>query len=214
MRQLLKLSSKCEDHLYVWNVYWSTSDSLLIVLVPTYYHPGQSKNSSHNTILSSFTIRNPDFPISIALFVSFPLRLRQGCRLVSWYVLIFFARLFVLALGLGKSYKNDTLRSFFCHQSLHFFYGLGALVSPVIAEPFLRSACADGHFQKNIFGWTLENSTLETLLTYSVDGMQFNVTLNETISRGAFPKHIHTKSLVQYAYWLVALLQVSVPVSS
>lgn len=95
-------------------------------------------------------------------------------------------------------------------QSLHFFYGLGALVSPVIAEPFLRSACADGHFQKNIFGWTLENSTLETLLTYSVDGMQFNVTLNETISRGALPKHIHTKSLVQYAYWLVALLQLPV----
>ena len=97
----------------------------------------------------------------------------------------------------------------FC-QSLHFFYGLGALVSPVIAEPFLRSACADGHFQSNIFGWSLENSTLVTYMTYSVDGMEVNMTLlNETISRVSVPRHYHTKSFVQYAYWLVALLQVS-----
>jgi len=96
-------------------------------------------------------------------------------------------------------------------QSLHFFYGLGALVSPVIAEPFLRSACADGHFQSNIFGWSLENSTLVTYMTYSVDGMEVNMTLlNETISRVSVPRHYHTKSFVQYAYWLVALLQVPV----
>ena len=96
------------------------------------------------------------------------------------------------------------------YQSLHFFYGLGALVSPVIAEPFLRSACADGHFQSNIFGWSLENSTLVTYMTYSVDGMEVNMTLlNETISRVSVPRHYHTKSFVQYAYWLVALLQVS-----
>ena len=101
-------------------------------------------------------------------------------------------------------------KRFSCHQSLHFFYGLGALVSPVIAEPFLRSACADGHFQRNIFGWTLENSTLESYMTYSVDGIQVNMTLlNTTISRVSVPRHYHTKSFVQYAYWLVALLQVS-----
>lgn len=98
------------------------------------------------------------------------------------------------------------------HQSLHFFYGLGALVSPVIAEPFLRSACTDGHFQSNIFGWTLENSTLEGLMEeYSIDGLQVNMTaLNETMSQVS--RHYHTKSFVQYAYWLIALLQVSVPV--
>ena len=101
----------------------------------------------------------------------------------------------------------------FCLQSLHFFYGLGALVSPVIAEPFLRSACSDGHFKTNIFGWTLENSTLERLSEYSVDGfpdIDVNLTiLNETISQMMGPRHYHTKSFVQYAYWLVALLQVS-----
>ena len=101
----------------------------------------------------------------------------------------------------------------FCLQSLHFFYGLGALVSPVIAEPFLRSACSDGHFKSNIFGWTLENSTLERLSEYSVDGfpdIDVNLTiLNETISQMMGPRHYHTKSFVQYAYWLVALLQVS-----
>jgi len=82
-------------------------------------------------------------------------------------------------------------------------------VSPVIAEPFLRSACADGHFQSNIFGWTLENSTLEGLMEYSIDGLQVNMTaLNETMSQVS--RHYHTKSFVQYAYWLIALLQVSV----
>ena len=101
---------------------------------------------------------------------------------------------------------------FFSHQSLHFFYGLGALVSPVIAEPFLRSACADGHFQSNIFGWTLENSTLEGLMEeYSIDGLQVNMTaLNETMSQVS--RHYHTKSFVQYAYWLIALLQVCLSV--
>lgn len=99
-------------------------------------------------------------------------------------------------------------------QSLHFFYGLGALVSPVIAEPFLRSACSDGHFKSNIFGWTLENSTLERLSEYSVNGfpdIDVNLTiLNETISQMMGPRHYHTKSFVQYAYWLVALLQIPV----
>ena len=48
-------------------------------------------------------------------------------------------------------------------------------------------------------------------MTYNVDGMEVNVTLlNETISRVSVPRHYHTKSFVQYAYWLVALLQVSV----
>ena len=97
------------------------------------------------------------------------------------------------------------------HQSLHFFYGLGALVSPVIAEPFLRSACTDGHFQSNIFGWTLENSTLEGLMEYNIDGLQVNMTaLNETMSQAS--RHYHTKPFVQYAYWLIALLQVRMPV--
>lgn len=110
------------------------------------------------------------------------------------------------------SFKYSSNSSFLLiSQSLHFFYGLGALVSPVIAEPFLRSACADGHFQSNIFGWTLENSTLESYITYNVDGVKFNVTmLNDTISRVSLPRHYRTKSFVQYAYWLVALLQVCV----
>ena len=44
---------------------------------------------------------------------------------------------------------------------------------------------------------------------YNVDGVKFNVTLvNETVSRVSLPRHYHTKSYVQYAYWLVALLQV------
>ena len=103
---------------------------------------------------------------------------------------------------------------FSCYQSLHFFYGLGALVSPVIAEPFLRSACTDGHFQSNIFGWTLENSTLESIMEYSVDGVQVNMTaLNVTMLQAPTPRHYHTKSFVQYAYWLIALLQVCVCLS-
>ena len=34
--------------------------------------------------------------------------------------------------------------------------------------------------------------------------------LNDTVSRVSLPRHYHTKSFVQYAYWLVALLQVCV----
>ena len=50
-------------------------------------------------------------------------------------------------------------------------------------------------------------------MMYNVDGMEVNVTLlNETISRVSVPRHYHTKSFVQYAYWLVALLQVSMSV--
>ena len=126
----------------------------------------------------------------------------------------FCASLFSVSLTslLHHHLNNHRSSSFlFISQSLHFFYGLGALVSPVIAEPFLRSACADGHFQSNIFGWTLENSTLESYITYKVDGVKFNVTmLNDTVSRVSLPRHYHTKSFVQYAYWLVALLQVCV----
>lgn len=48
-------------------------------------------------------------------------------------------------------------------------------------------------------------------MEYSIDGLQVNMTaLNETMSQVS--RHYHTKSFVQYAYWLIALLQVSVSV--
>lgn len=51
-------------------------------------------------------------------------------------------------------------------------------------------------------------------MEYSVvDGMRVNITtFNETMSQAATPRHYHTKSFVQYAYWVIALLQVSVSV--
>ena len=46
-------------------------------------------------------------------------------------------------------------------------------------------------------------------MEYNIDGLQVNMTaLNETMSQVS--RHYHTKSFVQYAYWLIALLQVSV----
>lgn len=48
-------------------------------------------------------------------------------------------------------------------------------------------------------------------MEYNIDGMQVNMTaLNETMSQVS--RHYHTKSFVQYAYWLIALLQVRMPV--
>lgn len=46
-------------------------------------------------------------------------------------------------------------------------------------------------------------------MEYNIDGLQVNMTaLNETMSQVS--RHYHTKSFVQYAYWLIALLQVRV----
>ena len=48
-------------------------------------------------------------------------------------------------------------------------------------------------------------------MMYTVDGLEVNLTsLNDTIPGVSLPRHYHTKSFVQYAYWIVALLQVSV----
>ena len=48
-------------------------------------------------------------------------------------------------------------------------------------------------------------------MEYNIDGLQVNMTaLNETMSQVS--RHYHTKSFVQYAYWLIALLQVRMPV--
>lgn len=48
-------------------------------------------------------------------------------------------------------------------------------------------------------------------MEYNIDGLQVNMTaLNETMSQAS--RHYHTKSFVQYAYWLIALLQVRMPV--
>ncbi|KAK3700702.1 hypothetical protein QZH41_015649, partial [Actinostola sp. cb2023] len=98
-------------------------------------------------------------------------------------------------------------------QTLHFFYGIGALLSPVIAEPFLRSACHGGHFESNIFGWTLENTTfteefLNDLVYNYVNITQLNFT---RVSRVTLIKN-NTKPFVQYAYWIVASLALPVQV--
>ena len=50
-------------------------------------------------------------------------------------------------------------------------------------------------------------------MEYNIDGLQVNMTaLNKTMSQVS--RHYHTKSFVQYAYWLIALLQVRMPVFS
>ena len=95
-------------------------------------------------------------------------------------------------------------------QALHFFYGLGALLSPVISEPFLRNACEGGHFESNIFGWTLENSSMANELLTDLERHAINLThiINVTSTPMTRVNQQHSKPFVQYAYWLVALLQV------
>ncbi|EDO45309.1 predicted protein, partial [Nematostella vectensis] len=114
-------------------------------------------------------------------------------------------------MGIIDTVANSVLIKIHGRKALHFFYGLGALMSPVISEPFLRDSCKGVHFKKNIFGWTLENSTLvedllEELIVHGGNFSQLNITGQQfTTSIKA-----HAPSFVQYAFWSVASLQIPV----
>lgn len=78
-------------------------------------------------------------------------------------------------------------------QALHFFIGLGALISPLVADPFLtEGSCVLNttwtpnyhHFQQN------GSERLEPISTYSVQG------------------EAEGPSNVSYAFWIMAMINV------
>lgn len=82
-------------------------------------------------------------------------------------------------------------------QALHFFIGLGALISPLVADPFLtEGSCilnstgtpSYDHFPKNTSG---QEAALDPVSTYGA----------QAEGRGL--------SSVSYAFWIMALINVS-----
>ena len=84
-------------------------------------------------------------------------------------------------------------------QVLHFFIGLGALVSPLVADPFL----ADDNCVKN---GTETSSNLHHLRN-SLAG-------KGTVLHNVSHYNLHTQGMVttniSYAFWIMALINVSV----
>ncbi|XP_040889644.1 major facilitator superfamily domain-containing protein 4A isoform X2 [Toxotes jaculatrix] len=107
-------------------------------------------------------------------------------------------------LQLVKLYQKD---SAIFLQALHFFIGLGALVSPLVADPFLaEDSCVLGA------NWTANSSTSSDLqhLRSSLAG---HGTALHNISQ--YP--LHTEGVVitrvSYAFWIMALINLPVPVA-
>lgn len=92
-------------------------------------------------------------------------------------------------------------------QVLHFFVGFGALLSPLIADPFLSEAnCFPANSTANV------TSRSHLFHASPVLGQHHAATQpwsNQTIPR--LPPKDSTENHVSYAFWIMALINVSVP---
>ena len=83
-------------------------------------------------------------------------------------------------------------------QGVHFFYGFGAFLSPLVARPFLRKEC------------TYE---VNTTTFYTSPVQTHNLTFDNTTGYW-YSKYVEHKndssSDVMYAYWITALSHVSI----
>jgi len=80
-------------------------------------------------------------------------------------------------------------------QALHFAYGVGGFLSPLIARPFLRSRCVlVVNYTTIIDEWPYANST---------SGIDNSTHIFHT------QEEMHRDTHVRWAYWIVALLHVS-----
>ena len=88
-------------------------------------------------------------------------------------------------------------------QVLHFFVGLGALLSPLIADPFLSEAnCFPANNTANA---TSRSHGSRVLSQHHAAAQPW---INQTIPRLP-PKEV-TENHVSYAFWIMALINVSV----
>lgn len=81
-------------------------------------------------------------------------------------------------------------------QALHFFIGLGALVSPLIAEPFISEHCLGSN--------STENAT--EILHHFRSSDRSPVILAESSSHSEL---VEEKASVSYAFWIMAVINVS-----
>ncbi|XP_076862542.1 major facilitator superfamily domain-containing protein 4A isoform X2 [Brachyhypopomus gauderio] len=102
-------------------------------------------------------------------------------------------------LQLVKIYQKDSTVFL---QALHFFVGLGALVSPLIADPFLSETdCVLGNA-------TINSSSTVRHLRNKLSGRHIHNVSNI---------HFHTEGQVltnvSYAFWIMALINLPVPIA-
>ncbi|TNN57066.1 Major facilitator superfamily domain-containing protein 4B [Liparis tanakae] len=88
-------------------------------------------------------------------------------------------------------------------QALHFFIGFGALVSPLIADPFLSETGCGNHTGN------------ETVTIHHHRNMLRNSPIAEhNITQSLLPPEGgHEESIVHYAFWIMALINLPVPLA-
>ena len=96
----------------------------------------------------------------------------------------------------------DIFFSFFFLQALHFFYGLGAFISPIVAEPFiLNEDCTP----------LINNSTVGDEPIIPIE--RRDVAVTESVDEGgSFDtlEEAREKTHVKFAFWIMAMIQVSI----
>ncbi|XP_060750257.1 major facilitator superfamily domain-containing protein 4B [Tachysurus vachellii] len=96
-------------------------------------------------------------------------------------------------------YKKD---SAIFLQALHFFIGFGALVSPLIADPFLTEHCHSIN--------STENEAIMHHFRHSLAGLRSPMLLNRS---GEHSGGVTEQSSVSYAFWIMALINLPVPIA-
>ncbi|XP_077070118.1 major facilitator superfamily domain-containing protein 4B isoform X2 [Siphateles boraxobius] len=111
-----------------------------------------------------------------------------------------------LAMGIIDTIANFRLVSMYKKdsaiflQALHFFIGLGALVSPLIAEPFISEHCLGSN--------STENATEILHHFRSSDRSPVILAKNSPHS-----ELVEEKASVSYAFWIMAVINLPVPIA-
>ncbi|KAL1249834.1 hypothetical protein QQF64_020839 [Cirrhinus molitorella] len=111
-----------------------------------------------------------------------------------------------LAMGIIDTIGNIQLVSIYKKdspvflQALHFFIGLGALVSPLIADPFVSEHCLGSN--------STENAT--EIIHHFRSSFRSPVILSENSPHS---EPVEAKANVAYAFWIMALINLPVPIA-
>ncbi|KAG7476246.1 hypothetical protein JOB18_049533 [Solea senegalensis] len=105
-------------------------------------------------------------------------------------------------LQLVKLYQKDSAVFL---QALHFFIGLGALVSPLVAEPFLsEDSCV-----------VLSNRTTNSSSSPDLEHLRSSLAGQGVALHNMSQYHLYTEGViitsVAYAFWIMALINLPVP---
>nr|XP_044998737.1 major facilitator superfamily domain-containing protein 4A isoform X1 [Jaculus jaculus] len=112
----------------------------------------------------------------------------------------------VANMQLVRIYQKD---SAFFLQVLHFFVGFGALLSPLIADPFLSEAnCLPGNSTHNVTSRSHLFHASRVLGQHHSTAQPWS---NQTITKS--PPKDAAENHVSYAFWIMALINLPVPLA-